>query len=1480
MQSDTPLDYAVFQLSPKRSRCELFVSRAGNTEKLASGLVKPFVTHLKVAEEQVVLAVPSIKLEVQRRKNAETWFTKGTVERFVRFVSTPEVLELVNTLDAEMSQLEAARRIYSQGGGDQLSGTLGGNGVGATAAADATKKELLRAIDVRLDTVRQDFTTACVRAAAAGFTPDTVSELQLFANQFGAGRLNEACSKFISLCDRRPDLISPWKAGDDRAVRSSCGSDMSIDDDPIEEQQQRGFHQPQFHPHEHDKYATGREPDANQEKQCLVEQSKASTCQQPKSSFVTFPLRRSRESSIDKDDGSERDGAVENEKKEESVDQTESSSKAAQASRRLSVQDRINLFENKQKETSGSGGKPTVGKSPELRRLSSDVSSVPTAVEKAVLRRWSGVSDMSIDLSVEKKEIESPLCTPTSSSVSQTKSEDRKGHNDTTTSAKPSIKIVTSKVGDDGLKDQADSQTRIGVTSNREEVAGKKAGTDSGSQLTKSSGRLEDASDSNKWTSTFGKVESDGLKDQTRGKIQSRSSLGRAEDNCLKDQATSQAQFRSLPGGIAEQFSSRDRGKFNGTKEEVASVTEVTRLEDRAAPQTQFGAFASRGTDVRPAGESCQLPHGEFLNKVEDVGSRNPSALQSRIRAPVRTAVDSTQLEGSSGLKNHEPFGSQYKETDVDLIASQPRWRSLGEVEEVKKKDLLSSENQVEDSGLQRMKFQKQVSGSEQIKKSQGRRDESTSRYGSGKMFFSGKMVLEGQEGFVSTPATPIEQVQRVRQSKGNQELNNELKMKANELEKLFAEHKLRVPGDQSNSTWRSKNAEMQGEQVASLSYRKPAADIAPAQLPDKSTMSDDAESSSNVTKFNASPLMKMVDNQDYGDSLKQNFSEFGFSDDSRGKFYVRYMQKRDVKLTEDWSSKRAEKEAKMKAMQDSLERSRAEMKAKFSGSADRQNSVFNARQHAERLRSFNTRSTMKREEPLDFAQSEDDDDLSEFPEQKPYYHDRSFGETSLGDGFSRSTQSKKLFPSRNLSSSTPRSSASPIPRSAVKASNSNPGRRRMQSENPLAQSVPNFSDLRKENTKPSSGVSKTTARPLRNYARSKSISEEIPLVKEEKPRRSHSLRKSSASPTEFKDMSHINSEGIDLTPLKFDKQQSEEILFEKLTKNVESKPFLRKGNGVGSGTGVGIAKSKTSMASETMNHEDESDELAFEPLDSMDVAEDEEEEPETFTTEDHNSMNNGGPRLSPESDKLGNSVLENGDSLISISEVDPSLVTQLPAAVPSTFHAVGYLQDSPGESPVSWNSRMHHPFSYPHETSDIDASADSPIGSPASWNSHSLNQTEADAARIRKKWGSAQKPTLVANVSHNQSRKDVTKGFKRLLKFGRKTRGTESLVDWVSATTSEGDDDAEDGRDPANRSSEDLRKSRMGFSQGHPSDDSFNESEFFSEQVQALHSSIPAPPANFKLREDHLSGSSIKAPRSFFSLSSFRSKGSDSKPR
>ncbi|GMI93661.1 hypothetical protein like AT1G72410 [Hibiscus trionum] len=1425
MKSDTHLDYAVFQLSPKRSRCELFVSSNGNTEKLASGLVKPFVTHLKVAEEQVALSLQSIKLEVEKRKDSETWFTKGTLERFVRFVSTPEVLELVNTFDAEMSQLEAARRIYSQGVGDQPFGASGGDAKGMMAAADATKKELLRAIDVRLNAVQQDLATAFARASADGFNSDTVSELQQFADWFGAHRLNEACAKFMTLCQGRPELISRWKPGvDDQVVRASWGSDMSIDD------------------HNEDKVGShvnsrAKDPSRNKHQEQLlqpnimqtqhhIDQSKPVTSQQPKLSSTSQQCSQN--------------GNKEEEKKDEGV--TESPPRQiSQPGRRLSVQDRINLFENKQKESSSSGGKPiAVGKSVELRRLSSDVSTAPAVAEKAVLRRWSAASDMSIDLSNDKDgNTDSPLCTPSSSSVSQSnnsvfqglsKDKEQKDENDLSdkvSSVRVEPKSVPGRAADSGLKDQGEVQAQIA-------------------------------------DNLLGKEGDAGLKGQMNWKAQSgsqnshyQSFIGKSEQTELGDLVVSQDKVKGSLRG--------DRGGSEVQSRVVPDRIVIVGVKNQPASQFLDGVFADAVVD--------DTPEGELKNRVEAQG-KDQSVSQSRFRSQGHTRTLSGQFEGSIGRKTK---GAQYKGSEGDKFAPQQQSRSFnGEIEVVGKKDLAPSEKQigkVDISGVREMKFKKQVPvGSEPSKKSQGRKDEGGPVYANNKSVL-GKSVPQSEES-VSAPMVPVDQTQRIRLSRGNQELNDELKMKANELEKLFAEHKLRVPSDQFSSARRSKPADAQIEPEGpepSSEYKKPATvDVSPIQTPNKNLISESMGSLSNMANF-CTPPTRMVDNQDISDSLRRSLSSITFSDDSRGKFYEKYMQKRDAKLREEWGSKRDEKKAKLKAMQDSLEQSRAEMKAKFSDSVGRLYSMSSARRRAEKVRSFNFRS-QREQLPISSIQSED---LSEFPDQKYYEHDRTYNDTSFVDGSSRSSNNKKHFPNRNVSLSAPRTTA-------AKVSIPSSGRRKVQSENPLTQSVPNFSDLRKENTKPSSGPSKTTSySQVRNLARSKSNNEESELGKDDQHLRSQSLRKSSAGPVAFSDMSALNSDGIVLAPLKFDMKQMGQSLNDKILKNVEVKPFPRKANGIGPGAGVNIAKLKASEASEIPKEEESDDDLAFEADDSMDMEKkDEEDELETRAVDDSADMENRTARLSQEFDKSDNSGAENGHSLRSLSQVDLASVAELPAAVPTTLHPAASLQDSPVESPVSWNSRTHHPFSYPHETSDIDASMDSPIGSPASWNSHTLAQTEMDAARMRKKWGSAQKPFHVANVTHNQSRRDVTKGFKRLLKFGRKSRGTDNLVDWISATTSEGDDDIDDGRDPANRSSEDLRKSRMGFSQGHPSDDGFNESELFNDQVQSLRTSIPAPPANFKLREDHMSGSSIKAPRSFFSLSTFRSKGSDSKPR
>jgi hypothetical protein len=67
-----------------------------------------------------------------------------------------------------------------------------------------SRKELLRAIDVRLSALKQDLVTSCARASSAGFNHDSVSELLLFADHFGANRLRymlETCQAQNSVTD-------------------------------------------------------------------------------------------------------------------------------------------------------------------------------------------------------------------------------------------------------------------------------------------------------------------------------------------------------------------------------------------------------------------------------------------------------------------------------------------------------------------------------------------------------------------------------------------------------------------------------------------------------------------------------------------------------------------------------------------------------------------------------------------------------------------------------------------------------------------------------------------------------------------------------------------------------------------------------------------------------------------------------------------------------------------------------------------------------------------------------------------------------------------------------------------------------------------------------------------------------------------------------------------------------------------------------
>ncbi|KAF1892231.1 hypothetical protein Lal_00036592 [Lupinus albus] len=509
------------------------------------------------------------------------------------------------------------------------------------------------------------------------------------------------------------------------------------------------------------------------------------------------------------------------------------------------------------------------------------------------------------------------------------------------------------------------------------------------------------------------------------------------------------------------------------------------------------------------------------------------------------------------------------------------------------------------------------------------------------------------------------EQVLESYHNKGN---NDDLKMKVDELEKLFADHKLRI--------------------------------------------------NASVRRIDA---ISFVNSNDY-------YYDY-YGDDSRGKYYDKYMKKRDAKLREEWSMKREEKEARMKAMQDSFDHNFSSLKSFVKKEQDSMDSLH--------------------------LQNEDVGDVSELLEEKIYGEDSIVSESTFGDCDAR--QSKKNLPNKQVC------------------------------------------DLRKENTKPSFGMSKTNRYRLRNYARSKSTLEGMKGINEANPKRTHSLQKStSANPAEL----------YDLAPLKFDTEKTNLNHYDRSPRS-----FLENGYSLGLGVGGSAIRMEASIASSTKESEN-FDELVLEVEDSMDIAKEEQEEIETFAIEDHAYTNNGMLRLNQESEKSLNSVYEIGDSTIALSQVEHALI-------------------------------MH----------------DSLVECPVSRNSHSLINGETDATdRMRKKSGSAQKKVVVVNSSISQPCKDVAKGFKRLLKFGRKSRESESSVDRISTSMLEGVNKTEDCRDLANRSSsEDLRKSRMRFSHCHPSYNSFNESEVLNEQVQSLRSSIPAPPANFKLRDDHILGSSLK---------------------
>ncbi|CAL9061356.1 unnamed protein product [Musa banksii] len=860
MDSDILLDHALFQLSPRRSRCELFVSGGGKTEKIASGFLKPFLAHLKVSEEQSAEAVDSIKLIVDRRTKDGTWFKKGTVERFVRFVGEPEVLEFVNTFDAEMSQLEGAKKIYLQphnlpiqNSGVPVSGSMGENGTTTEASVDITKNELLRAIEVRLVAVKQDLTKACCWASSNGFTPKNVLELLHFADYFGADHLNEACTKFISLCQKHPDLFSlqhlPWSLPlplKSLGISSSSGSDVSLDEP--EDEPKVGGKPPDgggLHLHKHNNSQPAQintaellcpYPQLKPIQQHFVDRTVGNVVDSIPAASFTKPAQR--------DEG---------------------------GSRRLSVQDRISLFESKQKEQSVSsrnistivGIKRVVAGKGEPRRIPSDVS------EKSVLRRWSAASDMSIDLSSsscssfnDEKDGGSASGTPTSANL-QFQSSNRiqegvtSGLTDTMTvqsqlSPKACIAITPCQF-------HPQFQTLSKDRDHAKEEVDKTLMTPSELAFPKEQIKhIIPACQSGKIFCQLNNQDVFGT--QQDGFLESGNCAG------LKCHAVRHPQFETTS---VDYVQANNHVILQATSQSVLAAEEKAGLRDQESSRTRTGKISSHPDGVRVKYQptlSTQLQI--FAKKPDDaqVGTKDPSDFQ----------INSRAISGIY-LESHPQWAPLSKPVGADSSGTVVSEQPFGPILVKEKGDL----------GHLGINFKDQSSSSD---------------------LRDAKECMESSlEG-------------------GNQKLNNELQMKANELENLFAEHKLRIQKDQATTFQRSSDAHKDHVKALEKGH------AIPVQLPERKFVK---ETSKKEVEFDANLLSNMVNNRKFDNNICQGFDNK--SDDFRGKFYDKYMQKRNAKLLEEWKSKRPQKEAKMKALRDNLEHTLAEMRAKFIGSANGQ---------------------------------------------------------------------------------------------------------------------------------------------------------------------------------------------------------------------------------------------------------------------------------------------------------------------------------------------------------------------------------------------------------------------------------------------------------------------------------------------------------------------------------------------------------------
>ncbi|RVW74650.1 hypothetical protein CK203_052087 [Vitis vinifera] len=496
---------------------------------------------------------------------------------------------------------------------------------------------------------------------------------------------------------------------------------------------------------------------------------------------------------------------------------------------------------------------------------------------------------------------------------------------------------------------------------------------------------------------------------------------------------------------------------------------------------------------------------------------------------------------------------------------------------------------------------------------------------------------------------------------------------------------------------------------------------------------------------------------------------------EKRGGFYDHYKEKRDEKLRGENARKRAEKEAQFRAMQQVLDERKAEM-ASTTANDIGQKQKYPLRRPQKSGKSPSTSENLKKEAPKPSVPKRVSSKASTLPAVR-----KSWPSTPLP----RATGTSPAKTPTGISPSPRATGTSPVKTpTGISSAGTTPTRRKPLPTASLPRSNPKVegSQQGQKNVK---GTQMNNKRSLRNG----NEKQQQTVTRSGKPTKTKVLTSSG-------DYSSV----VPARPTFYSKATKKSSVVP-----LESKPFLRKGSGIGPGVGSTGNKTKVSSQSEES------------PRNSRNQIQAQENESVVNACDLVNQQQDGGLV-----------VLESHDAEF---ESETQLIS--PASI----------------APVALSSpRVRHSLS------------------------QMLQEESSEPDSIE--WGNAENPPAV--VYH----KDAPKGFKRLLKFARKSRGDGNTTGWSSPSAfSEGEDDAEEAKAINKRNADTLLKKATlhakNYGQQKSSLSGGYERNVAARELLSAQSNISKfnTQSSHKLQEGQVSATAptTKATRSFFSLSAFR---------